>query len=163
VSAPWHCAAYFCTANASSPRGGGAEPSNGGERFFYDYIGLHRDVRPAGTAFSIVVSPVWPSPPLQRHARHCDDILNAVEAHGDRTSPRSPLYLVRTPVDTTLEPARGRRSGSQPLRHHPRSRSCTGTGLTTTPQQERGSPGRSSTPPHYSPCLHTYENSVVCM
>jgi hypothetical protein len=35
--------------------------------------------------------------------------------------------------DDTLEPAHGRRPDSQPLRHHPQSRSCTGTGLATTP------------------------------
>jgi hypothetical protein len=155
VSALWHCAAYFCTANTLSPQRGAAEPSSGGKCFFNDYTGLHRDVRPAGTVFSVAISPVWPSPPLQRHAGYCDDIPNAVEAHGDRTSPRPPLYLVWTPVDGTLEPAHGRRSDSQPLRHHPRSRSCMGTGLATTTQQERDSLGRSSTPWHCSPCLHT--------
>jgi hypothetical protein len=81
----------------------------GANAFFYNYTGLHRDVRPTGTVFSVAVSPVRPSPPLQRHARYCDDIPNAVGAHGDRTSPRLPLYLVRTPVDDTLEPAHGRR------------------------------------------------------
>jgi hypothetical protein len=73
VSAPWHCATYFCTANVSSPRRGTAEPSNGGECFFYYYTALHCDVRPAGTVFSVAVSPVRPSPPLQHHARHCGD------------------------------------------------------------------------------------------
>jgi hypothetical protein len=68
MSAPWHCAAYFRTANALSPRRGPAEPSNGGECFFYDYTGLLHDVRPAGMVFSIAASPVRPSPPLQRHA-----------------------------------------------------------------------------------------------
>jgi hypothetical protein len=89
--------------------GGPAEPSNGGECFFYDYTGLHRDVRRAGTVFSVAVSPVRPSPPLQRHAGYCEDIPNAVEAHRDRTLPRPPLYLVRAPVGGTLEPAHGRR------------------------------------------------------
>jgi hypothetical protein len=91
VSALWHCAAYFCTANTSSPRRGAAESSSGGEHFFYDYRVLHRDVRRAGTVFPVAVSPVRPSPPLQRHAGYCDDIPNAVEAHGDRTSPHPPL------------------------------------------------------------------------
>jgi hypothetical protein len=113
--------------------GGAAEPSNGGECFFYDYTGLHRDVRPARTVFSVAVSLVRPSPPLQRHAGYCDDIPNAVGAHGDRTSPRPPLYLIRTPVDGSLEPAHGRRPDNQPLHHYPRSRSCTGTGLTMMP------------------------------
>jgi hypothetical protein len=135
--------------------GGTTEPSNGGKCFFYDYIGLHRDVRPAGIVFSVAVSPVQPSPPLQRHARYCDDIPNAVGAHGDRTSPRPPLYLVRAPVDGTLKPAHGRRPDSQSLHHHPRSRPCTGTGLATASQQERDSPGQSSTPWHCTPCLHT--------
>jgi hypothetical protein len=135
--------------------GGTAEPSNGGERFFYDYTGLHRDVRPAGTVFPVAVSSVRPSPPLQRHAGYCDDIPNAVEAHGDRTSPRPPLYLVRTPVNGTLEPACGRRPDERPLRHHPRSRSCTGTRRAMTPHQKRDSPGQPSTPWHCTPCLYT--------
>jgi hypothetical protein len=67
--------------------GGPAEPSNGGKCFFYDYTGLPRDVRPVGTVFSVAVSPVRISPPLQRHAGYCDDIPNTVEAHGDWTSP----------------------------------------------------------------------------
>jgi hypothetical protein len=132
VSASWHCAAHFCTANTSSPRRGTVEPSKGGKCFFYDYTGLRRDVRSAGTIFSVAISPVRPSPPLQRHAGYCDDIPNAIGAHGDGTSPRPPLYLVRTPVDGTLEPAHGRRPDSQPLRHHPRSHSCMGTGLAPT-------------------------------
>jgi hypothetical protein len=101
--------------------GGPAEPSNGGECFFYDYTGLHRDVRPAGTVFSVAVSPVRPSPPLQHHAGYCEDIPSAVEVHGDRTLPRPPLYLVRTPVGGTLEPAHGRRlSVFKPLDLHRR-------------------------------------------
>jgi hypothetical protein len=67
VSAPWHYAAYFCTANTSSPRRGAAEPSKGDQYFFYVYTGLRRDVRPAGMVFSVAISPVWPSPPLQCH------------------------------------------------------------------------------------------------
>jgi hypothetical protein len=141
VLALWHCAAHFCMANTSSPRRGPAEPSKGDECFFYDYTGLRHDVRPAGTVFSIAVSLVRPSPPLQRHSGHCDDIPDAVKVNGDRTSPRPPLYLVRPPVNGTLEPARGRQPDKQPLRHHPRSRSCMGIGLATTSQQERDSPG----------------------
>jgi hypothetical protein len=98
-------------------KGGTAEPSNGGERFFYNYTGPHRDVRPPGTVFPVAVSPVWPSPPLQHHARHCDDIPDIVGVREDGTSPRPPLCLVRSPVDGTLEPAHGRRPDSQPLRH----------------------------------------------
>jgi hypothetical protein len=64
---------------------------------------------------------------LQRHSGHCSAILDVVKAHGDRTSPRLLLCLVRPPVNGTLEPARGRRPDKQPLHHHPRSCSCTGT------------------------------------
>jgi hypothetical protein len=78
--------------------GGTAEPSNGGKCFFYDCTGVHRDVRPAGTVFSVAISPVWPSPPLQRHVEYYDDIPNTVEALGDKMSPHPPLYLVRTPM-----------------------------------------------------------------
>jgi hypothetical protein len=88
------------------------------ECFSHDYTGLHRDVRPAGAVFSVAVSPVRPSPQLQRHAGYCDDIPGVVGEHGDRTSPCPPLCLVRTPVDGTLELARGRRPGNRPLHHH---------------------------------------------
>jgi hypothetical protein len=43
---------------------------------------------------------------------------------------------------------------NQPLHRRPRSRSCTSIGRTTTPQQERDSPGWPSAPQHYSPYLH---------
>jgi hypothetical protein len=119
--------------------GGPVEPSNGGECFSYDYTGLRHDVRPAGTVLSVAVSPVRPSPPLQHHAGCCDDIPDVVGVHGDGTSPRLPLYPVRTPVDGTLEPTRGQWPDGQPLRYYPRSCSCTGTGHATTPQQEQDS------------------------
>jgi hypothetical protein len=86
--------AYFCTANAPSPRRGGGETL---ECFSRDYTGLRRDVRPAGAVFPVAVNPVRPSPPLQRQAGHCDDIHDAVGVQGDRTSPRPPLCRVRTP------------------------------------------------------------------
>jgi hypothetical protein len=104
-----------------------------------------------------------PSPSaLCGRPRHCNTTPGTVTTSptllkrtGDRTSPRPPLYLVQPPVDTTLEPARGRQPDSQPLHHYPRSRSCTGTGLATTPQQERDSPGQPSTPWHCTPYLYT--------
>jgi hypothetical protein len=46
---------------------GAAEPSKGDEYFFYAYTGLHHDVRPTRTVFSVAISPVRPSPPPQRH------------------------------------------------------------------------------------------------
>jgi hypothetical protein len=48
-----------------------------------------------------------------------------------------------------------RRPVNQPLRRHPRSRSCTSTGRTTTPQQEQDSPGRPSALRHCLSYLHT--------
>jgi hypothetical protein len=48
-----------------------------------------------------------------------------------------------------------RRPVNQPLHRHPRSRSCTSTRRTTTPQQERDSPGRPSALQHCSPYPHT--------
>jgi hypothetical protein len=83
VSAPWHCAAYFRTTNTSSPRSGADGTLEWGQMLFYDYTGLHRDVRPAGTVFSVAVIPVRPSPPLQHHAGYCDNIPNAVGARED--------------------------------------------------------------------------------
>jgi hypothetical protein len=89
--------------------GGTAEPSEGNKYVFYGYTGLRHDVRPAGTVHSVATSTVRPSPSLQHHTGHCGDTPDAVEAHGEGTSPCPPLYLVRPPVDSTLESARGRR------------------------------------------------------
>jgi hypothetical protein len=98
------------------------------------YTRLRRDVGPVGAVIPVAVSPVRPSPSLQHHAAHCNDIPDTVGAHGDGTSPSLPLCLVRTPVDGTLEPARRRRPDSRPLHRHPRSHSCLGTGRATTPR-----------------------------
>jgi hypothetical protein len=105
--------------NVPSPRRGGGSGTL--ECFSRDFTGLHRDVAPAGAVFPVAVSPVRPSPPLQRHAGHYDDIPDAVGAHGDGTSPCLTLCLVRIPVDGTLESANGRRPDGQPLHRHPRS------------------------------------------
>jgi hypothetical protein len=96
------------------------------------------------------------------HLRHCNI------TPGTATTSPTLLERVRTgrrharrcasyppPVDGTLEPAHGRRPDIQPLRHHPRSRPCTGTGLATASQQERDSPGQPSTPWHCTTCLYT--------
>jgi hypothetical protein len=91
---PVYCTTYSCTADAPSPRRGADGTL---EYFFRDYTGLRCDVRPAGAVFPIAVSPVRSSPPLQRHAGHCDDIPDVVGAHGDGTSPRLPPRRVRTP------------------------------------------------------------------
>jgi hypothetical protein len=70
----------------------------------------------------------------RRHARHC--------------------AAYRPSVDGTLELARERRPGNQPLRHNPQSCSCMRTGRATTPRLEQDSPGRPSAPWHCSPRLH---------
>jgi hypothetical protein len=103
VSAPWHCTAYPRTANAPSPRRGAGGTL---EYLFCDYTGPRHDIRPAGSVFPVAINPVRPSPPLQRHAGHCDDIPYAVGVHGDKTSPLPPLCRIRAPVDGTLESAR---------------------------------------------------------
>jgi hypothetical protein len=116
--------------------------------------GPHRDIRPAGSVIPVVVSPVRPSPPQLHHAGRCGDIPTllgtrrqdiATTATVPRTGPRQ-----RHPQTGPLQwPV------NQPLRRRPRSRSCTSTGRTTTPQQEWDSPGRPSAPQHCSPYLHT--------
>jgi hypothetical protein len=117
VSAPWHCAAYFCTTNTSSPRKGTAEPSKGGKYFSHVYTGLHHDVRPAGTVFSVSISPVWPSPPLQRHC-------NAAPG----TAAPSPTLLRRTGTG------------------HRHARHCASYGLpSTAPSSRPTGSGRTST------------------
>jgi hypothetical protein len=110
--------------------------------------GWRRDVRPVGAVTSVAIGPVRPSWPLNHHTRRCGTC-------GDKTPPRQPVYLVRPPVNGTHEPARGRRPDERPLHHHPRSRSCTGTGRATTPHQKWDSPGQPSTPCHCTSCLYT--------
>jgi hypothetical protein len=135
--------------------GGPAEPSNGGECFFYDYTGLRRDVRPAGTVFSVAVNPVRPSSPLQRHAGYCDDIPDTVGAHGDGTSLCLPLCLVRTP--RRRHPRTGPRAvarrptstrpPSKPLLYGPRTRHDAPTGARFA-RTVVNSVALLSTPPH---------------
>jgi hypothetical protein len=125
------------------------------EYFFRDYTGLCRDVRPAGAVFPVAVNPVRPSLPLQRHAGHCDDILDAVGVHGDGTRPWPPLCRVWTPRWRHPRTGPWRRPDDQPPRRDPRSCSCTSTGCATMPRLEQDSPGRPSAPWHCSPRLHT--------
>jgi hypothetical protein len=111
-------------------------------------VGRRRDVRPVGAVTSVAIGPVRPSRPLHHHTQCCGTC-------GDRTPPRHPLYLVRPPVNDTLEPTRGRRPDERPLCRHPRSHSYTGTGRAMTPHQKRDLPGQPSTPWHYTPCLYS--------
>jgi hypothetical protein len=87
----------------------------------------------------------------------------AVGTYGDKTPPQCPLCHVRAPRQRHPRVGPPRRPVNQPLRHDPRSRSCTGTGRTTTPQREQDLPGRPSVPPHCSPYRNTYRNSATCM
>jgi hypothetical protein len=129
-----------------------AEPSNAFSMTTQDYVMASGRWERSSPSLSALCS----------HPRHSSATMG--------TATTSPTLLERTgtgrhhachcasygpPVDGTLEPARGRRPDNQPLHHHPRSRSCTGPGRAMTPQQERDSPGRSSTPWHCSPRLHT--------
>jgi hypothetical protein len=131
VSAPWHCAAYPCTADAPSPRRGPAEPSN---------------AFPVSTQGCAVTSGrrERSSPSLSTlcgHPRHCSATPGTVttspmllECTGTRRRHDRHCVAYGPPVDGTLELARGRRPGSRPLHRYPRSRSCLGTGRATTPR-----------------------------
>jgi hypothetical protein len=63
----------FVRLTRRAPEGGRRNPRRWDKYFFHVYIGLHRDVRPAGTVFSVAISPVRRSPPLQRHSGHCSE------------------------------------------------------------------------------------------
>jgi hypothetical protein len=104
VSAPSYYTAYPRTTNAPSPRRGAGKTL---EYPFRDYTGLRREVRPAQVDFPVAVNPVRPSPPLQHHARHCDDIPMLLEGTGTRHHHDRHCTTYRCPVDGTLEPARG--------------------------------------------------------
>jgi hypothetical protein len=88
VSAPWHCAAYSCTADMPSPQRGAGGTL---KCFSRDYTGLRRDVRSAWAGFPVAVSPVRPSPSLSvlcGHPRHCSATPG--------TATTSPTLLERT-------------------------------------------------------------------
>jgi hypothetical protein len=152
VSAPRHYATHSCTAGVPHPRKRTVEPSRGDGRPFCTRTGPCHDV---GCVPSVTVSPVRPSPPPRCHPGHCSAILDAMEARGDRTSPRPLLCSVRPLVSYPLESTRGRRPNVRLLRRHPRSRSWTDTGHAMTSCQKQDSSGRSSTPRHCTPCHHT--------
>jgi hypothetical protein len=85
-------------------------------------------VRPAGHVSPVTSGPVWPSPPLCCHPRHCSVTPNIV---GDIATPAVVWPLIfrrlspRTGVRTTTK--------QELQRYYPRSRAWTGTGFTTTP------------------------------
>jgi hypothetical protein len=149
------CRPLFYGRRAAPSKEDGGTLEGGDKRLFHASPGLRRDVRLAGLVTSVTISPVRPSPPPWRHHGHCSAILDDVEARGGGTSPRPLLCLVRPPISSTLESARGRPPNGRPLHRHPRSRSWTDTGHAITSRQKQDSPGRPSTPQHCTPCLHT--------
>jgi hypothetical protein len=159
VSAPRHCAAYPRTANTPRPRRGAGGTL---EYLRRAYTGPRRDVRPAGSVIPVVVNPVRPSPPLPHHVGRCGDIPTLLRRTGTRHR-HNGHCATYGPPSTAPSNCPPRRPVNQPLHRRPRSRSCTGTGRTTTPQQERDSPGRPSALQHCSPYLRTQRNSAACM
>jgi hypothetical protein len=166
ATTPWHCATHSHTADAPHPRKRTAEPSKGRRTTTprpckHNAVTSGRRNRSPPSPSALCDHPRRPrrhpatATPLQLRSGHCSAVPDAVKAHEDKTSPRPLLCLVRPPVSGTLESARGQQPDEDPPRHHPRSCSCTGTGLATTPQQEQDPLGQSSTPWHYTPCLHT--------
>jgi hypothetical protein len=121
-------------AKAPSPRRGADSTL---ECLFYGHAGPRRDVRPAGSVIPVAVNPVRPSPPLPHHAGHYDDIPTLLERAGTRHRHDCHYAAYGSPVNGTLESAHGRRPNDQPLRRHPRDRSCMSTGRTTTPRLGR--------------------------
>jgi hypothetical protein len=95
------------------------------------------------------------------HPRHCSSTPDTVAtSRRCRDTRGQDIATTATALRTGLRqrhPRTGplRRLVNQPLHRRPRSHSCTSTGRTTTPQQERDSPGRPSAPKHCSPYLHT--------
>jgi hypothetical protein len=134
---------------------GRRNPRRRDERLFHTCPGLRRDVRLAGPVTSVVVGPVQPSLPSQRHPGHCITTPYTVGVRSDKTPPRRLLCALRPPVNGTLESACGRPPNERPLHRHPRSCSWTGTGHAMMPHQEQDSPGWPSTPWHYAPYRYT--------
>jgi hypothetical protein len=149
VSAPWHCAAHSCTANAPGPRMGPAAPSSSlpvtsqGQTMTSGRRERHpRRCQPCAA----IPAPVAPRRALLQPLRRC-------WARGDRTPPRLLLHPVRIIVNSSLGSAWGR--PGQLLRLHSRSRPCSSTGRATTPRLGQDSPARPSTPRHRAPCRRT--------
>jgi hypothetical protein len=87
-----------------------------------------------------------PSPSLSTlcdHPRHCGTTPGNLTTsrrcwgRGDKTSPRLPLCHVRAPCQRHPRIVKLRQPDDQPQRRHPRGRSGTSTGRTTTPRLGR--------------------------
>jgi hypothetical protein len=140
------------TANMSRPRRGPVAPSN----IFYVLIQGHAVTSGRRDRSSPSLST------LCSHPRHCSTTRGRCGEHpdvvgtcGDKTSPQRPLCHVRASHQRHPRIGPPRRPVNQLLHRRPRSRSCTSTGRTTTPQRERDSQGRPSTLRHCSPYRYT--------
>jgi hypothetical protein len=91
-------------ANAPGPQRGAGGTL---ECLFRDYTGPRRDVRAVGAVFPVAVNPVRSSPPLPRHAEHCDEIPTLLECTGTRRRHDCHCAAYGPPVDNTLKSARG--------------------------------------------------------
>jgi hypothetical protein len=91
------------------------------------------------------------------HPRHCCTTPDTVATSRRCWGARGPDIATTATVPHTGPRQRHPRIGplrrpvNQPCHRHPRSRSCTSTGRTTTPQQERDLPGWPSAPWRCSP------------
>jgi hypothetical protein len=65
--------------------------------------------------FPVAVNPVWPSPPLPRHAEHCGDIPMLLECTGTRRRHDRHCAAYGPPIDGTLDSAR---SGGRTTNHY---------------------------------------------
>jgi hypothetical protein len=130
------------TANTPRPRRGPATPSN----IFYVLIQGHAVTSGRRDRSSPSLSTLCGHP---RHCRTTPDTVATPQLYWDirrqdiTTTATVPRTGPRQRYPRTDPP---RQPVNQPLHHRPRSRSCTSTGRTTTPQQERDSPGRPSAP-----------------
>jgi hypothetical protein len=130
--------------HAAPLEGGWRNPQKGYVRLPLARTGRRHDVRLVEHVSSANFGPVRPSPPLYCHPGYCGAIPSAVGAQDDETSPRPLLCFLRPSVSSTLEPAYEQRPNEKLPQRHPRSRSCTGTGLAATSRQEQDSLGRPS-------------------
>jgi hypothetical protein len=112
---------------------GRRNPRKGDGRLSRARPGRHRDVGPVRRVSSVTIGPVRPSPLPRRHPGHYSTIPDVVRVRDNKTPPRLLLCTLRPPVSRTLESAYTQRPNGKSPHSHPRSRSSTGTGPTTTP------------------------------
>jgi hypothetical protein len=115
VSAPWHCAAYFCTANTSSPRRGTTNPRRGTNTF----LCLHKTTPWRQAGGNGLLRRYQPCTAIPATATHCN----------------------ATPGTATTSPTLLRRMGIG----HRHARHCASYGLlSTAPSSQHAGGGRPS-------------------